>query len=81
MMLDTRWIGNELYMTDSDGKHWIECEECGGTGDIQYQHCNDCDDDDCELCNGERDCSDCRGEGVVECDGCEHCEAEEEEAA
>lgn len=50
----------------------VDCESCGGDGEVIYTECADCGGDGCKLCDGlgsikgeEAKCEDCAGKGQV----------------
>ena len=81
MLLKSRSVRGQLVMLSADEKHMVDCDGCGGHGETEGEHLQNCDVEECETCARNEDCRDCRGEGVVECDGCELCDELSREAA
>jgi len=58
-------IKNNLYAFNSfefgDTENDVDCDDCGGSGEISCEYCDS---------NGTLDCSECDGEGEVDCDDC-----------
>mgnify|MGYP000695830461 CR=1 FL=1 len=51
----------------------VECEDCGGTGEIDCSYCNGSGEIDCDECSGsgEVDCDECDSDGEVTCSECD----------
>lgn len=52
------------------GKKKINCDTCDGSGSTQGNHMENCDLDECKICDSDEECGECFGAGTVECEEC-----------